>query len=145
MERIRDVYGDSVVIPYVMPGFDLARLCAERFAGGLAPRTLGMVLMNHGIFSFGETARESYERMIALVTKAEETVAAAGARERPAAAASGSSAPGRPEIATLRRDSRGRRGSRCCSPSTTTRAASPSRAARTSPRSRSRVRRRPTT
>jgi len=105
VERIRDVYGDSVVvIPYVMPGFDLARLCAEHLAGGLPPRAIGMVLMNHGIFSFGETARVSYERMIALVTKAEESVAAAGAPERPAPAASGSSAPGRPEIATLRRD-----------------------------------------
>jgi rhamnose utilization protein RhaD (predicted bifunctional aldolase and dehydrogenase) len=30
-----------------------------------------MVLLNHGIFSFGETARESYERMIELVTLAE--------------------------------------------------------------------------
>jgi rhamnose utilization protein RhaD (predicted bifunctional aldolase and dehydrogenase)/NAD(P)-dependent dehydrogenase (short-subunit alcohol dehydrogenase family) len=72
-ERIRRIYGDSVVvIPYVMPGFDLARLCARLFPEQAGPRTIGMVLMNHGIFSFGETARESYERMIQLVTLAEE-------------------------------------------------------------------------
>jgi rhamnose utilization protein RhaD (predicted bifunctional aldolase and dehydrogenase)/NAD(P)-dependent dehydrogenase (short-subunit alcohol dehydrogenase family) len=71
--RIRDIYGDSVVvIPYVMPGFDLARVCAEEFARQAGSGTIGMVLLNHGIFSFGETARESYERMIDLVGRAEE-------------------------------------------------------------------------
>ncbi len=71
-DRIREIYGDDVVIiPYVMPGFDLARVCAEKFAAEKCDRTIGMVLMNHGIFSFGETAAESYERMIALVDRAE--------------------------------------------------------------------------
>ncbi|HEV7785075.1 MAG TPA: SDR family oxidoreductase, partial [Thermoanaerobaculia bacterium] len=71
--RVREIYGSSVVIiPYVMPGFDLARLCAERFPAEAGPETIGMVLLNHGIFSFGETARESYERMIHLVGLAED-------------------------------------------------------------------------
>lgn len=71
-ERIAEIYGDEVVIiPYVMPGFDLARLCAGEFPRQCKSNTIGMVLLNHGIFSFGETARESYERMIALVNKAE--------------------------------------------------------------------------
>ncbi|NUN65941.1 bifunctional aldolase/short-chain dehydrogenase [Pseudanabaena biceps] len=71
-ERIREIYGDDVVIiPYVMPGFDLARVCAEKFAAEKSDRTIGMVLMNHGIFSFGATAHESYERMIDLVNRAE--------------------------------------------------------------------------
>ncbi|MBD2175955.1 bifunctional aldolase/short-chain dehydrogenase [Pseudanabaena sp. FACHB-1998] len=71
-ERIQEIYGnDVVIIPYVMPGFDLARVCAEKFAAEKSDRTIGMVLMNHGIFSFGETAQESYERMIALVDRAE--------------------------------------------------------------------------
>lgn len=71
-ERVREIYGDSVVvIPYIMPGFDLARLCAERFGAEAGPETIGMVLLNHGIFSFAETARESYERMIHLVDLAE--------------------------------------------------------------------------
>ncbi len=102
-ERVREIYGDSVVvIPYVMPGFDLARVCAERLAAGLGPRAIGMVLMNHGIFSFGETARESYERMIALVTRAEEYLARAGAWELPARGVSAAPAPRR-EITALRR------------------------------------------
>jgi rhamnose utilization protein RhaD (predicted bifunctional aldolase and dehydrogenase)/NAD(P)-dependent dehydrogenase (short-subunit alcohol dehydrogenase family) len=77
---IREAYGDSaVVIPYIMPGFDLARLCAERFPAMAGPGTVGMVLLNHGIFSFGATARESYERMIALVRRAEELLERRGA------------------------------------------------------------------
>jgi len=78
--RIREIYGDDVVVvPYVMPGFDLARLCAERFAADAGPQTIGMVLLNHGIFSFGETAKESYERMIALVDRAEQYLKKHGA------------------------------------------------------------------
>ncbi len=79
-ERIAEIYGNSVVIiPYIMPGFDLSRLCAERFAADAGEQTIGMVLMNHGIFSFGETARESYERMIDLVSLAEQYLQARGA------------------------------------------------------------------
>lgn len=79
-ERVREIYGDSVVIiPYVMPGFDLARLCAERFPAESGPETVGMVLMNHGIFSFADDARESYERMIRLVRLAEEYLERQGA------------------------------------------------------------------
>ena len=70
--RIRELYGDSVVvIPYVMPGFDLARLCAREYPRQVGPNTIGMVLLHHGIFSFGDSARQSYERMIELVDRAE--------------------------------------------------------------------------
>jgi rhamnose utilization protein RhaD (predicted bifunctional aldolase and dehydrogenase)/NAD(P)-dependent dehydrogenase (short-subunit alcohol dehydrogenase family) len=99
--RIRELYGDRVVvIPYVMPGFELARSCAEIFQREATPRTIGMVLLNHGVFSFGETARESYERMIALVDLAEKALA-----PEPGAAADAHAqtpAPQRAEIAALR-------------------------------------------
>ncbi len=72
-KRIRELYGDRVVVvPYVMPGFDLAAVCAREFPKQSTKNTVGMVLMNHGIFSFGEDAREAYERMIALVSEAEQ-------------------------------------------------------------------------
>lgn len=71
-ERLSDIYGDRVVIiPYVMPGFALSRTCAEIFPKAATQNTIGMVLLNHGIFSFGATAKESYERMIELVDLAE--------------------------------------------------------------------------
>src|SRR3990167_5838164 len=69
--RIRELFGDEVIVlPYVMPGFDLAKLCAEVFPKQATSRTIGMVLMNHGIFSFGDTAKQSYDRMIELVGRA---------------------------------------------------------------------------
>jgi rhamnose utilization protein RhaD (predicted bifunctional aldolase and dehydrogenase)/NAD(P)-dependent dehydrogenase (short-subunit alcohol dehydrogenase family) len=72
LERIKQIYGDQVVIiPYVMPGFDLAKLCAKQFALEASEKTIGMILMNHGIFSFGDTAKQSYQRMIELVSLAE--------------------------------------------------------------------------
>ena len=79
---VRDIYGDTLVyIPYVMPGFKLARLCAQEFPKQAGPRTIGMLLLNHGLFSFGETAKASYERMIDLVTLAEEYLRSEGAWE----------------------------------------------------------------
>ena len=73
LQRIKSIYGNKVVIiPYVMPGFDLSRLCAEIFPREANTDTIGMVLMNHGIFSFGETAKQSYDRMIDLVAMAED-------------------------------------------------------------------------
>jgi len=72
-ERIREIYGNRVVIvPYVMPGFDLAKEVGLLFSEMASDETEGMVLLNHGIFSFGDTARESYERMIDLVNVAEQ-------------------------------------------------------------------------
>jgi rhamnose utilization protein RhaD (predicted bifunctional aldolase and dehydrogenase)/NAD(P)-dependent dehydrogenase (short-subunit alcohol dehydrogenase family) len=67
-EIIKQIYGDKVlIIPYVMPGFDLSKLCAKYLENGIIDGVIGMLLLNHGIFSFGETAKESYERMLNLV------------------------------------------------------------------------------
>ncbi|HVT17058.1 MAG TPA: bifunctional aldolase/short-chain dehydrogenase [Thermoanaerobaculia bacterium] len=78
--RVREIYGDAVlVVPYVMPGFDLARACARQFAAEAGASTIGLVLLHHGIFSFGATARESYERMIHLVGLAEDYLRSRGA------------------------------------------------------------------
>ena len=78
--RVRELFGDRLVyIPYVMPGFKLARLCAEAFPAQAHRNTVGMLLLKHGLFTFGETARDSYERMIELVTLAEGYLAGRGA------------------------------------------------------------------
>jgi rhamnose utilization protein RhaD (predicted bifunctional aldolase and dehydrogenase)/NAD(P)-dependent dehydrogenase (short-subunit alcohol dehydrogenase family) len=79
--RVREIYGgDVVVVPYVMPGFDLARAVAA-----LLPKhsASGLVLLKHGFFSFGETAREAYERMLELVSRAEEYLGRHGAWDIP--------------------------------------------------------------
>lgn len=104
-QRIREIYGDQVVvIPYVMPGFDLARLCAARFSAESGANTIGMVLMNHGIFSFGSTAKESYERMIYLVDLAEEYLRRHNAWELPTPEPRPAQTGAGPDIAQLRKN-----------------------------------------
>jgi rhamnose utilization protein RhaD (predicted bifunctional aldolase and dehydrogenase)/NAD(P)-dependent dehydrogenase (short-subunit alcohol dehydrogenase family) len=71
-ERIRDACGDRVLlIPYVMPGFALARAVREAARTADWERLEGMVLLHHGVFSFGPSAQVSYGRMIDLVSRAE--------------------------------------------------------------------------
>jgi rhamnose utilization protein RhaD (predicted bifunctional aldolase and dehydrogenase)/NAD(P)-dependent dehydrogenase (short-subunit alcohol dehydrogenase family) len=79
-EVCRQVYGDRVVlVPYVMPGFALAKACAaawEEAAARQSPDQIeGMVLLQHGLVSFGASAEQSYSRMIELVRLAEERLA----------------------------------------------------------------------
>ena len=103
LARIQEVYSDDVVIiPYVMPGFDLARLCAERFTAEATDNTIGMVLMNHGVFSFGDTAKESYDRMIDLVARAEAYIKAQNAWDLTVTGAANIKQSTRQEIAELR-------------------------------------------
>jgi rhamnose utilization protein RhaD (predicted bifunctional aldolase and dehydrogenase)/NAD(P)-dependent dehydrogenase (short-subunit alcohol dehydrogenase family) len=69
-----DVYGDTIgYVRYAMPGLPLARISGDVYQKNL--QVEGLILEKHGIFTFGESARESYERMIALVTRAEEHIA----------------------------------------------------------------------
>ncbi|MDP6094434.1 MAG: bifunctional aldolase/short-chain dehydrogenase [Gammaproteobacteria bacterium] len=82
-EILRELYGDEVLIlPYVMPGFILARQVAA------ATRTVdwenlrGMVLLHHGIFTFDDDARISYENMIELVSRAEDYLSKTGASDK---------------------------------------------------------------
>lgn len=80
-DRIREIYGPSaLVVPYAMPGFALAKQFARSFHEHTAKAgepTL-IILDKHGIFTWGDTAKESYERMISAVTKAEEALSKTG-------------------------------------------------------------------
>ncbi|MXZ32517.1 MAG: bifunctional aldolase/short-chain dehydrogenase, partial [Gammaproteobacteria bacterium] len=71
-ERIlRELYGDEVlVLPYIMPGFILARQVAAATRDADWDALSGIVLLQHGIFSFHEDAEGSYEAMIELVDRA---------------------------------------------------------------------------
>jgi rhamnose utilization protein RhaD (predicted bifunctional aldolase and dehydrogenase)/NAD(P)-dependent dehydrogenase (short-subunit alcohol dehydrogenase family) len=85
---VRDVLGPNVAcVPYVMPGFALAKLAAE--AWDRAPEMEAMVLLNHGVFSFGETAQQAYERMINVVRRAADFIATKRRRVSPQTAPSG--------------------------------------------------------
>jgi len=68
--HVRDAFSDDVVLlPWIMPGFPLAKAVAAAFER--AQRCRGIVLGKHGLFTFGDDARESYERTIELVDRAE--------------------------------------------------------------------------
>src|SRR5579885_3349079 len=68
--RCAELYAGRLgVVPYVPPGFLLAKKAAEVFEQDETVE--GLVLLKHGIFTFGGSAREAYERMIAAVTAAE--------------------------------------------------------------------------
>jgi len=67
---VNDALGNDVIIlDYKKPGFVLAKAVADAYEA--SPASKGMVLMKHGLITWGETARESYEKTIELVTKAE--------------------------------------------------------------------------
>jgi rhamnulose-1-phosphate aldolase/alcohol dehydrogenase len=71
---VREVYGERVgIVPYVMPGFALALKAAE--VHDAHPGRDGLVLLKHGLFTWGETARESYELHVELVDLAERWLA----------------------------------------------------------------------
>ena len=71
-----DLYGKrAALVPYVMPGFALAKKTAEIAKSN--PDVEGLILLKHGIFSMGATAEEAYVRMIDLVTMAEKRLAKA--------------------------------------------------------------------
>ena len=66
----REVYdGRWACVPYIAPGFGLAKAAAQVFEQ--KPDVEGLVLHKHGIFTFGESACEAYERMIEMVSLAE--------------------------------------------------------------------------
>ena len=68
-----DLYREEVsLVPYIMPGFTLSKKALEVYTAN--DQCKALVLLKHGIFTFGETAEESYERMIELVSLAESRV-----------------------------------------------------------------------
>jgi rhamnose utilization protein RhaD (predicted bifunctional aldolase and dehydrogenase)/NAD(P)-dependent dehydrogenase (short-subunit alcohol dehydrogenase family) len=100
-ERLaREAWGDRVgIVPYIMPGFALAKRAAEVFEQ--SPGVEGLVLLKHGLITFGETAQESYERMIRLVSAAEDFIARRAPDLPPIAVVRGGEAPPQAAAAEL--------------------------------------------
>jgi len=79
-DKIKELYGDKVlIIPYIMPGFVLAKLIYDMTRDVNWSELEGIVLMNHGLFTFNDDAKKSYEKTIELVDKAEKYLAEKGA------------------------------------------------------------------
>src|SRR5256714_7208543 len=102
---VREIYGEEVlVLPYVMPGFELARASAKKIEADLKPSMIGIVLLKHGLFSFGATAEESYNRMISLVERAENYLREQRAWELASPNETGPIRPMGPMLAALRNE-----------------------------------------
>ena len=73
-ELCKDIFGHKMgIVPYIMPGFDLAKRTLEVFQQD--PDVDGLILLNHGIFTFADDAKTSYEYMIDAISMAEEKLA----------------------------------------------------------------------
>ncbi len=69
----KKVFGNKVsIVPYVMPGFMLAKKIKEVYSKN--PKINCLILMNHGIFTFANDCKEAYDLMIKYVSKAENTI-----------------------------------------------------------------------
>src|SRR5262245_58062881 len=88
-KKCGDAFGRRLAfVPYLMPGFGLAKKAIEVFER--AQPSYGLILSKHGIVTFGESAREAYERMIAMVSLAEDFIAS---NSKPRAVATGGRVP----------------------------------------------------
>lgn len=72
-EEIKRVLGNVIIFPYIPPGFKLARAVYDRVVS-MPEGTEGIVLRNHGLFTFGDSGKESYENHLRIVTRAEEFI-----------------------------------------------------------------------
>jgi rhamnose utilization protein RhaD (predicted bifunctional aldolase and dehydrogenase)/NAD(P)-dependent dehydrogenase (short-subunit alcohol dehydrogenase family) len=72
-KRLKEALGETVpLLPYYPSGFKLAKAVAEVLDSN--PATSAIVLMQHGLVTWGATAKESYETTITLVHKAEKYI-----------------------------------------------------------------------
>ena len=84
---LHDLYGDRVLIlPYIMPGFVLAQQVYESTRDMNWENIEGIVLLHHGLFTFNDSARASYDKMIELVSRAEDHLASISALDNLAVA-----------------------------------------------------------
>ncbi len=72
-QLIAEALGDRVaILPYVKPGFELARIVSDAYESN--PIIEGIVLLHHGLVTFGEDAKTSYENHVSLVTACEDFI-----------------------------------------------------------------------
>jgi len=66
----REIFGSRLtLLPYIMPGFALAKAAADAYDA--APEAEGLLLINHGHFTWGPTAKASYDRLVAHTNEVE--------------------------------------------------------------------------
>lgn len=82
---LANIFPDCLVLPYIMPGFILSRQVNEALKLHDPGAYKGIILMNHGVFTYNDVAKVAYENMIELVTRAESYISANGETSFPTA------------------------------------------------------------
>jgi len=83
-----EIFGELAPrVPFRESGFELAKAAHEVYRAQAAPNTIGLILLHHGVFSFGDSARSAYENMLRLVGLAEQFLASSNAWELQTSAA----------------------------------------------------------
>ncbi len=72
-EELKKILGNVIILDYFPPGFKLAKKVME-IVNRITPDVEGIVLSRHGLFTFGESAGESYEKHVRIVDKARKYV-----------------------------------------------------------------------
>ncbi|MGB3750470.1 MAG: class II aldolase/adducin family protein [Arcobacteraceae bacterium] len=72
VELIEKLYPNYLIVPYVIPGFALVQTIQSKLKNVNLDKCEGIILHNHGIFTFDNDPKKSYEKMIDGVSKAED-------------------------------------------------------------------------
>lgn len=78
---LAELFPDCLILPYIMPGFILSRQVNAAIKRHDPAQYKGIILMHHGVFTYSNDAKNAYEDMIALVTRAEDYIATHGKTE----------------------------------------------------------------
>ena len=74
-KEISDIFNEKIlVIPYVQPGFQLARYFLDTIEEKDLSNFAGVILRNHGLFTWGNSASESYDMHIKIVKEAQDFI-----------------------------------------------------------------------
>jgi rhamnose utilization protein RhaD (predicted bifunctional aldolase and dehydrogenase)/NAD(P)-dependent dehydrogenase (short-subunit alcohol dehydrogenase family) len=72
-KTVQACFGDNLIlVPYKLPGFELSKMVGEYYKR--QPKADGLILLNHGLITWGDTPEQAYEKHVALVSKAEDFV-----------------------------------------------------------------------
>ncbi len=80
---MQELYPDCLILPYIMPGFILSKQVFDAIQGIDLNERKGIILLHHGVFTFDDDAKQSYETMIELVTRAEDYITRKGSTVHP--------------------------------------------------------------
>jgi rhamnose utilization protein RhaD (predicted bifunctional aldolase and dehydrogenase)/NAD(P)-dependent dehydrogenase (short-subunit alcohol dehydrogenase family) len=73
LQRLHKLYGDNVaIVAYAASGLPMAKACQTALAEGNSHKPFAIFVQYQGLFTFGETPQQAYERLVDLISRAEQ-------------------------------------------------------------------------